>query len=311
MDFILVTILKITQNFSPCHSTSPPAPVSHSCTAQPLLSCGVRQMRSCVPACATASCAGPDLAWSLAAAWPLAKGPAHICPWPLGPKLHLCTAEPEGGLGEEVNNSSAVSAAQREEIKVFFSQISLGQLAEEPFRAVHDDLWHWIQWQFCFCLLCQQAARLKRHKILQIIVSVCSLLDCVSYWRMFYVLHVLNYPYRDTFTVGSRWVNGFLRQTKENETVVASLLLYPVMLAGSWQGNLFPDMDCPRALCTDATRRLCQCRSHSRTLISHHRATEHFAKCPEDRACVPVSALPSINSSRRISRFCLFPQLCP
>lgn len=309
MDFILVTILKITQNFSPCHSTSPPAPVSHSCTAQPLLSRGVRQMRSCVPACATASCAGPDLAWSLAAAWPLAKGPAHICPWPLGPKLHLCTAELEGGLWEEVNNSSAVSAAQREEIKVFFSQISLGQLARGTLQGC--SWWLMALNTVAILLLSSVPASCETEKILQIIVSVCSLLDCVSCWRMFYVLHVLNYPYRDTFTVRSRWVNGFLRQTKENETVVASLLLYPVMLAGSWQGNLFPDMDCPRALCTDATRRLCQCRSHSRTLISHHRATEHFAKCPEDRACVPVSALPSINSSRRISRFCLFPKLCP
>lgn len=45
MDFRLATILKITQNFSPCRGTSPPAPLSRSSTATSFISHGVSQPR--------------------------------------------------------------------------------------------------------------------------------------------------------------------------------------------------------------------------------------------------------------------------
>lgn len=59
--------------------------------------------------------------------------------------------------------------------------------------------------------------------------AVCLTLSCGEGCR---VLRVLDCPYSETFAVCCSWDNGFLRQTKENETGVKSLFLSPVLLEG-------------------------------------------------------------------------------
>ena len=102
MDFRLATISKITQNFSPCHGTCPPAPLSHSFTAKSLISHGVsqprppRQMARAVRPCVCRTAAG------CAASDPAPDPPLLCGRWP---KILLSSARSVWG-----ESSSCVAA---------------------------------------------------------------------------------------------------------------------------------------------------------------------------------------------------------
>lgn len=132
-----------------------------------------------------------------------------------------------------------------------------------------------------------------------------------SRWRTCCVSWITNIAKHLLHAVAEKMAFLDKQEKMKLEWNLFSCLLWRLQEWQHW--NIFPECRASRS-----SMYVCHCetlprqeKSHRTASVSHSRATEHFAKHPEDKVCVSLGALTNSNSSRRISRLSLFSELCP